>query len=225
MYTLGIVMPELEMIEKIHSHGFVTKEVKEKDQLNELDGILINVDQKRNNQTIKGLEWLTKLRKENYYIPTWVYTDTPMTQLEQRLCLHLGANGVFIKESETEENDFIIMKNTLNCLVNQETTKAMSNSLVLNREAQSLQINGQSEICFTRLEFLTISFLYDHADKVVTYQEISDYLWKGEQKKRKYRVGNIIFLIRKKLGEQGSDLIQTVRSKGFRLNKKYLYDD
>ncbi|MGX7245961.1 winged helix-turn-helix domain-containing protein [Enterococcus quebecensis] len=226
MYTLGIVISEhsfdLDLTEKIHSYGFKSKEIKKMDQLSEVNGILINVNHKTNNHTIKGLEWLTNLRKENFSIPIWLYTDAPMTQIELKLCLHLGANGIFVKDSETEENDFIIMKNTLNCLVHPKTSTEISTSVILNKDAQSLSLNGRSEICFTRLEFMTLSFLYDRADEVVTYQEISNHLWKGEHSKRKYRVANIIFLIRKKLGEEGKDLIRTVRSKGFRLNKEAL---
>lgn len=223
MYTLGIIMSEypfdIEMSEKIHSYGFKSKEIDQMDQLSEVDGILININQKINNHTIRGLEWLTNLRKGKWCIPIWMYTDTSMTQIEQKLCLHLGANGILVKDSDEEENDFIIIKNTLNCLVRPESSAEDSSSVILNKDAQSLSLNGQSEIGLTRLEFQTLSFLYDHADEVVTYQEISNHLWKGELEGRQYRVANIIFLIRKKLGEEGKDLIRTIRTKGFRLNK------
>lgn len=222
MYTLGIIMLEypfdLEMSEKLHSYGFKSKEIKQIDQLSEVDGILISVNQKMNNHTIKGLEWLTTLKKEKCGIPIWLYTDTPLTPIERKLCLHLGANGILVKDSEEEENDFIIMKNILGCLVHQES----STLVILNKEAQSLSFNGQPEISFTRLEFRALSFLYDHAGEVVTYQEISVHLWKGERAVQQYRVANIIFLIRKKLGEEGKNLIRTVRTKGFQLNKNLI---
>ncbi|WP_206849402.1 winged helix-turn-helix domain-containing protein [Enterococcus plantarum] len=219
MYTLGIIMLDysfdLEMSEKLHSYGFESKEIKKMDQLSEVDGILINVNQKINNHTIKGLEWLTNLKKEKCGVPIWLYTDTPMTPIERKLCLHLGANGILVRDSEEEENDFIIMKNILGCLVQPEN----SSMVILNKEAHSLSFNGQEEISFTRLEFQVFSFLYDHAGEVVTYQQISDYLCNGEREVQQYRISNIIFLIRKKLGEEGKDLIRTIRTKGFQLNK------
>lgn len=225
MYTLGIIMLEapfdLELSGKIDSYGFKSKEIIRKDQLNEVNGIVINVNQAVNNHIIKGLEWLTNFRKENVAIPIWLYTDSQLTQVEQKLCLHLGANGILIKDSETEENEFVIIKNTLNCLVHPETPTKISTSVTLNKNAQSVLLNGRSEIFFTRLEFRTFTLLYDHVGEVVTYQEISNYLWKGEQAGkggRRYRVANLIFLIRKKLGEEGKSLIRTVRSKGFQLN-------
>lgn len=219
MYTLGIIMLEypfdLEMSEKIYSYGFKSKEIKKMEQISEVDGVLINVNQKINNHTIKGLEWLTNLKKEKVCIPLWLYTDTPMTQIERKLCLHLGAIGILVKDSEAEEDDFIIMKNILECQCQPES----SSSVILNKDAQSLSLNDQSEIRFTRLEFQAFSFLYDHAGEVVTYQEISKHLWKGEREGSQYRVANLIFLIRKKLGEEGKGLIRTVRSKGFQLIK------
>lgn len=225
MYTLGIIMSEdpsdLKIIEKIDSNDFQSKVIEKMEQTDEVDGILINVDDNENSQVFKGLEWLTNLRKVNMSVPVWLYSSRPMSQVEQKLCLHLGANGVFSSGID-DDSMFIILKNTLNCINASDTAEqSQSNStIVLNPDSHSLLLDGQIEIYFTRLEFMLISYLYDHADKVMTYQDISNHLWHDGHTKQKYRVAHIIFLIRKKLGEEGKDLIRTVRSIGYQLNKQ-----
>lgn len=156
----------------------------------------------------------------------WVKTNEQ--NVSNRLVyLTLGADGVTHAESNQEEW-FLMMNNALKRRKREQIERTVekaphqkenecSKNLVLNPRNSSVLVAGHTEIVLTRLEFKTLSLLIQHPNEAVTYEEIFNELWTGDQKSLQYRVSNVIFHIRGKIDpvHEGPTFIKTVRSVGY----------
>lgn len=136
-----------------------------------------------------------------------------------KLYFELGVNGVFssLKEDECR----FTIKNTLECIQElkseqkcNERSKNIS-ALELNSANLSAVIDGESEVALTVIEYKALDFLLDRKNETISYEEISLRLW--QDKEHVYRVANIVYHLRKKLGSNKNRFIMTTRSKGYLL--------
>ncbi|WP_256924823.1 winged helix-turn-helix domain-containing protein [Candidatus Enterococcus mansonii] len=181
---------------------------------------------------LKGTcELILELRR-NFKALIWVVSQN-ISKTSKMVYLQLGADGVTDKEVEQEES-IIQLSNLLKRVKEKTTTndekkkivdiKHSEGSLDLIPENLSVMVEGQKEICLTKLEFQIISYLINHSGKAVTYEEIYEHVWKDDynncqEGNKQYRVSNLIFHLRKKLEKDSAKpkYIKTIRSKGYML--------
>ncbi|OEH80731.1 hypothetical protein BCR26_06925 [Enterococcus rivorum] len=178
-------------------------------------------------QKTTELPYILQLLLEVKKIPgmlTFIVSSSEIIDKTTRtVCLHLGVNG--IKDATTDTGEFsIILKNALDKLSVarnqfQEQQKKDGDIFELNPVNLSLYIDN-NEISLTKLEYQMLELLYRNLKKTVSYEKIYEKIWNDNATGKKYRVANTIFHIRKKLehNAKNSKCIETVRSKGYRLN-------
>lgn len=197
----------------IKASGYTVQEITRKDQLKNIDSLVISSDNQAD--FFQLCEWLINVREMKGCF-VWVYTPKFGDQ-EREAFLQLGANAVIDNPDRIGEISFLI-KNTQARLMPLINQNAGFYPLVLNELNMSIVLDGESEVLLTRLEYQIISLLYRNANTTVTYEQISLVLWEGKLvRDQNYRITNLIFHLRRKLGSKGEALIQTVRSKGYLL--------
>ncbi|MEI5994288.1 winged helix-turn-helix domain-containing protein [Candidatus Enterococcus mansonii] len=161
---------------------------------------------------------------------TMVYIISLKENLDQAariVYLQLGVNGIKDNSLDLEEFSFILKNLLIKCSDYQTErsgkmktmNKIKTGFFKLDVENMSVCID-EEEIGLTRLEYQIIKLLYDNARKAVSYEQISENIWKTRSEDKKYRVANTIFHLRKKLERKDDDVeyIKTVRSRGYMLN-------
>ncbi|MFD1902747.1 helix-turn-helix domain-containing protein [Enterococcus termitis] len=138
--------------------------------------------------------------------------------IEQRLALlQLGTHFLFDRNHVPEEVALIIS----NAFKLEKGKQKYENykgahQVKLEEDGLSVEIDGVS-IMLTQIEYKYFELLYKKRNTVVVYQEIRETLWKDKEKTEFY-ANNITFLLRNKLRRAGfGHLIETIRSKGYRL--------
>ncbi|WP_348921156.1 winged helix-turn-helix domain-containing protein [Enterococcus rotai] len=174
-------------------------------------------------------ETILELRKSFKGI-IWILSEE-ISDFHKMIYFQLGIDGI----SNIEANLGLILlqlDNIMKHTNNKEELKALNLStkktenFSLNEGSLSLVLKDGLEVFLTKLEFLVVRELFNHAGETLTYEDIYQKIWvekqnekKVEPKFRQYRITNIIFHIRKKFEEvPGSpEYIKTVRSKGYKL--------
>ncbi|WP_348921442.1 winged helix-turn-helix domain-containing protein [Enterococcus rotai] len=178
-----------------------------------LDGFLFHVGGKIDFK--KVCEWILYL-KQNTQLLIWVITEQEDKQ-ETMIYFQLGASGVFV---EKDENWMLAVNNTISS--KKVLAEIKSQPLKLDDKNQSVLIDGNREEPLTRKEYELMEILYTNANKAVSYEKLQKLLWKdgSVEEEQLYRIANIVFHLREKLGDthEKKRFIQTVRSKGYRLN-------
>lgn len=189
--------------------------------INKLDGVLLREETDQDIGKICGLIMKIK-EKSNSLI--WVLSEKTVS-IQKILYLQLGADVAFTAEDKPEEINLTI-KNSLARHQKSKHEKKLIDSIKegpdieLAPDMLSLRFNGNpTEIALTRLEFKLVQILYNNYLKGVSYKEIYEYIWGTPYENNKYKVANLVFHLRNKINESGTDpmVIRTVRSKGYML--------
>ncbi|WP_430603129.1 two-component system, OmpR family, lantibiotic biosynthesis response regulator NisR/SpaR [Enterococcus sp. DIV0724b] len=218
MHKIGIVTLEKEQGLTIHQllneNNYTAVEVVEKTQIKELDGIILDVG--KDNCFSQVCEWLIHCQIAPQVF-VWIILPT-INVREINMYLHLGMNGCILAENVVEEIPLVI-KNTFSRISSEQYTeeKKKNEAIILNDTNMCAVIDGRHEIPLTRSEYQILQILYRQKGSTVSYQTIYETLWNRPANNDLYRVANLIFHLRKKLGTKGEQCIQTVRTKGYRL--------
>lgn len=192
----------------------------------ELDAVVIQDD---DNQYVGNIcEMIIHLRRSSNTL-VWVISEH-ITKENRCVYPRLGADGIAGNECEPDELVQLI-SNALDRhssfpetfkkqvgLTSRENQQRKPAKLELVPSNFSIKIEDE-EIDLTRLEYLAMEYLYKNSGRAISYEEIYQNVWKNDVGKRKYRVANLIFHLRKKIekNETTPKYIKTVRSKGYML--------
>lgn len=144
---------------------------------------------------------------------------------QKNLYLNLGAAGVFCK-SDTSEQIALTIKNilsrseTMDKGISEEYSPDL-NKIKLNPNNIGLKYKGQ-DIYLTKHEYQVMEILISRYPHTVSYAELAQKIWQADGEDKKFRVANLVHLLRNKLRQETGeeDILLTVRSKGYRLNKE-----
>ena len=225
MYTLGILSQENyseTVLNEFEKRGFTLKPLDEENICtNDVDGIFIEETQDHSITTI--CELVLSIRKESDVF-IWVLSETSTT-VDRQVYLQLGVDNVFNRKYFPTE-PLLIIRNTFTrqdrrgSVAQEELTiRSEKGGMDLNPRNLSMTIptedNQMKEIGLTKLEYRIIELLNSSPGKTYSYKEIYENLWSQPYNDQPYRVANVVFHIREKLGNDS--IIKTVRSKGYRL--------
>lgn len=231
MYQLGILAPANQEVKDldvfqyngIQAHVFRNVEEAEAHRT-ELDS-LVFLDTE--SSFLETCDVIVSLRQK---IDTLLWIIAKDASKNMRIAyMKLGAIPLTSLVEDVEE--FVaLLTNVLSLSPNAETAGEMIQTGAKSKREQELEkcvsLNPSNwsvcyedkEVLLTKLEFRVLALLSKKRGTVVTYEEFSSNIWLDEQPVEtvKYRISNIIFLIRKKLAGFGAE-IRTVNSKGYML--------
>ncbi|WP_086348859.1 winged helix-turn-helix domain-containing protein [Candidatus Enterococcus clewellii] len=156
-----------------------------------------------------------------------VYVWTVMNSSDhsqKNLYLNLGAAGVFC-QGDTSEQIALTIKNILAHSVTADSgsseerpTDPIGIKLIPN--SIGLKYKGK-DVYLTKNEYQIMEILINRYPHTVSYSELAQKIWRTDGEDRKFRVANLVHLLRNKLKQETgeADILLTVRSKGYRLNK------
>ncbi|MBO0441178.1 winged helix-turn-helix domain-containing protein [Candidatus Enterococcus ikei] len=193
---------------------------------NDLDVVIIQDD---DNQYIGNVCEMIIHLKKSFSTLVWIVSEH-LTKANRCVYPRLGADGIAGSECEPAELVQLI-SNALKRHRNMSDFSSVQSTQIskkhhLKEEANlklvpsnfSVTIDNK-EIDLTKLEYLTMEYLYQNIGRAVSYEKIYQNVWKDNVGERKYRVSNLIFHLRKKIekDEKSPKYIKTVRSKGYML--------
>ncbi|WP_211272466.1 winged helix-turn-helix domain-containing protein, partial [Enterococcus haemoperoxidus] len=121
--------------------------------------------------------------------------------MERLIYLQLGATIVF--DNQIKPNEFgIIVSNLLQPRVGLRQAvleEKVGSGLQLNVYNHSIRLENEQEVLLTPLEYKLVSYLKSKKEQGATYEEIYQVLWQQEMGNQRYRVANLVFLIRTKI--------------------------
>lgn len=197
-------------------------------QTNDMDAIII-VDSNGANEISKICETIIKIREASSKF-IWILSDQS-SKVNRIIYLRLGCDGIFDQKIDSEEFAVYVRltlerqaeksgftrseNNTLLETIDESGLKLIPNNISVN-------VEGKREVHLTKLEFKALDFLIKNEGKALSYDEIYQCIWQDSRKNSKFRVANLICLIRKKIEKdfQRPEYIKTVRSKGYMIAKK-----
>lgn len=160
----------------------------------------------------------------------WVLSDCS-TKINRMVYLQLGSDGTFDDRYDSDEFGLYV-QTALDR--RQENTEVLSSKIVSEGGAKnhvkdsicliptnfSVDVEGIGEVSLTKLEFQALEILIDHKGEAVSYEEMYRTIWGKETADQKYRISNLIFHLRKKIGDDPfkPKYIKTVRSRGYMLS-------
>ncbi|MEI5990654.1 winged helix-turn-helix domain-containing protein [Enterococcus crotali] len=233
MYNIGIVSENNQLgdtySKELNKLTYQIYQLSSDDIINEASKMDALIIEETPTCELKNIcELILELRRD-FDALIWIVSKN-LTKTSRIIYLQLGADGVVDKESDEEESILQLSNilNRVNKKPNVQTKEARSgkkvqvtSNLELIPNNLSVLVEGK-EVSLTRLEFQTISFLFDNLGTAVKYEEIYTNVWKEEFEdietgNKQYRVSNLIFHLRKKLEENPTQpkYIKTVRSKGY----------
>ncbi|ALS02570.1 transcriptional regulator [Enterococcus silesiacus] len=233
MYNIGIV-PENNQIgdtysKELNKLTYQLHSLSSDDIINEapkMDALII--EETATHGLKNTCELILELRRD-FDVLIWIVSKN-LTKTSKIIYLQLGADGVVDKDCDQEES-ILQLSNILNRV--KKIPNSQKKEISYQKEAQVTSnlelipnnlsvLVEEKEVSLTRLEFQTISYLFDNLGTAVTYEEIYTNVWKEEFEdsdsgNKQYRVSNLIFHLRKKLEENPTQpkYIKTVRSKGY----------
>lgn len=151
-----------------------------------------------------------------------VYVWTIMNSCDhsqKNLYLNLGAAGVFCT-SDTSEQIALTIKNVLTHSESKDKRPSELSGIQLDPNNIGVKCKGK-EIYLTKNEYQIMELLINKYPHTVSYSEIAQKIWQAEGEDKKFRVANLVHLLRNKLKQETgeSNILLTIRSKGYRLNK------
>lgn len=159
----------------------------------------------------------------------WVFTSSEQF-VYRKVYAQLGATGtVYTKHLEVVEEvarfTFQQLKDKEQVIAREEQAEAGDGRFAYQLDAQNVSIIvEETSINLTKLEFQLLSILYQQAGQTIGYKELGQKMWEVplNEEESRYRAANIVFKIRSKLSahRKNPDLIQTVRSVGYRLERE-----
>lgn len=162
-------------------------------------------------------EWLFDLKKSE--VPLIFILLQQSTPMERLIYLQLGATIVF--DDQIKPNEFgIIVSNLLQPRVGLRQAvleEKVGNELQLNAYNHSIRLENEQEVLLTPLEYKLVSYLKSKKEQGATYEEIYQVLWQQEMGNQRYRVANLVFLIRTKIEKSTAHpkYLKTIRTIGY----------
>lgn len=221
MLTIGLLTDEelstQDLVHFFKMQNYQIINVKEKEQFDQLNGLVINLTKKNNLTTV--IDWLL-YSKTNQAIFVWVISNKQLEKEEENILLELGANDVVSIEEDTKKISYIV-RNTFARLnqMNDNHCAQRKHNTILNEKNQAVFVNGEEQL-LTKTEFNLFKKLYEHADMAVSYEELLEYIWGDLEKNCSFRLSNIIHNLRSKVDESNQFELKTIRSKGYMLTLK-----
>lgn len=221
MPTIGIVTIDSDenvtVTSVLEATGFQLITIQNKTQLTHISSLVILSENPSNFRSV--CEWIASAQEQSAVF-TWVFSPN-CTEGEKDIFLQLGANGVVDQSGRINELILLVR----NFFLRKERTPTNTiwseshDKLAMKEANLSIIIDGEKEISLTKLEFQAISILFNQVNTAVSYEKLYVSVW-GDmyENNRKYRVANLIFHIRGKLGDVEGELIRTIRSKGYMLS-------
>ncbi|MGC6770343.1 winged helix-turn-helix domain-containing protein [Enterococcus sp. LJL51] len=198
--------------EYLPAENYKLTKVNNKKDINKVDGIVIHLA--TSEKLSEVYEWVIASNQECSSSFVWiVYSNC--TDIEKKVFLQLGVNGIFHQEASEELT--LTIKNTFSRYSTQIKEEKRDVSMFeLNLTNLSVFCDGR-EIRLTRSEYQVLAVLCERPNTAITYEELFENLWGVPGSNKVYRVSNVIFRLRQKLKDR-RDLIVTVRSRGYLLN-------
>lgn len=221
MPRIGVVLIESEntsdLSEVLQHTASSFIEVQTKNELALLNCLVLSID--KSEQFVQACEWLIAV-KNHPQVFVWLYAPH-CSEKERDVYFQLGANSVIDRKDGVGELGYQIKNLFIRFTSKKQLNEAVreTESLTLKESNRSVILKDGKEITLTRLEYKLVSFLYNSANTAISYKKIAKELWgEIECEVPKYRVANIVFHLREKLGSSGDQIIRTVRSKGYLLD-------
>ena len=216
MSDLGILSDEgkfpTELFSVLQSFTYQLIHVKEKEQFENLDGLIIFLTNEKG--VSEAIDWLLFSKKQaNVFV--WIISQDLLNR-EQTILFELGANDVLSLSEGTEKLPYII-RNTFNRTKQQQIeTKSNYPHSFLNDKNQTIIID-EKEVSLTRTEFKFFKLLFDRVNTTVTYEEVFQTIWPNSSDIQPLRIANVVFHLREKIKESKNISIKTTRSIGYLL--------
>lgn len=166
---------------------------------------------------LDGFEVCRRLRSERNASPILFLTALDSTEDRIR-GLTIGGDDYLTKPFSVEE--LIARVRVILRRIGRlsESQVARCGGLELNDEAHWVTLSGQPvELSLT--EYKVLRFLLRNTGRVLTRAQILDHVWDYDFRGESSVVETFVSSLRKKLGSDGSRLIQTVRGVGYRLSE------
>lgn len=177
---------------------------------------------------IDGLEVLRRIRSHSNYnqVPVIMLTCKD-SETETVLGLEMGADDYLSKPVRYHEL-LARLKTVFRRApgtVHPESSTISIHGIEINIDTRTAYIN-KNPVILTHMEFELLILLAKNPGKVFTRNTLLDILWHDEQFVETRTVDVHIRRLRKKIEENGlnPDIIETIRSVGYRLSSDYPYD-
>ncbi|MBO0423069.1 winged helix-turn-helix domain-containing protein [Enterococcus plantarum] len=219
MLTLGILeinSSKHQLLEQqLESQTYRVVKVENKDQLNQIDGLILSMDKKEQMNLV--IDWLLLCQKSPSVF-VWVFSTIPL-DYEENILFTLGANGVVMTKDEMHYLTHLV-NNTFNRLERSSINpEDQSMNQVINEKNQTVLVNGVEQ-ALTKKEYLLFSLLYEHSGTTLLYEELMEKIWLNQPKENIFLLANSVFRLRNKLNGSNDFEIKTIRSKGYMLKIK-----
>ncbi|MBO0472056.1 winged helix-turn-helix domain-containing protein [Enterococcus sp. DIV0242_7C1] len=157
----------------------------------------------------------------------WVLSEAS-TKINRIVYLQLGSDGIFDDQIDPDEFG-IYVGTTLERRV-KKSEPAKTDVIQTDQEELApielipnnfaVNVEAKGEVSLTKLEFQAMEILVRRKGDAVSYEEMYQAIWGDEKGDRKYRISNLVFHLRKKLGDDPfkPKYIRTVRSRGYMLS-------
>ncbi|MHC5228998.1 hypothetical protein ACYSNW_12015 [Enterococcus sp. LJL99] len=224
MSILGVLadkeLSQMELDPLLNSQSYRLIQVKEKEQFEELDGLVVYLNKEQNLPEV--IEWLL-FSKSNPDVFVWIVSSNSLDR-EQDILFELGANDVLTSNDCIDKLPYII-KNTFNRVKKRKSDRPKEKAReILNEKNQTVLVNRE-EKPLTRIEYRMFHKLLENSDTTVDYEELFTagrlvVPEKIDKKEIAFRVANVVFHLREKTSGSVDFKIETVRSKGYILRLK-----
>lgn len=161
-----------------------------------------------------GLEVVQRLRRDGVSTPIVFLTarDAPADRVKG---LHLGGDDYITKPFSLEELLARIEAILRRVSPNERWTRELTvDDLTIDRDGRAVRRAGQ-RIDMSRTEFNLLEFLMMNAGRVVSKQQILEYVWQYDFGGESSVVETYISYLRKKLDALGPSMIHTMRGVGY----------
>ena len=161
-----------------------------------------------------GIDVIKSLRAEGKSLPILVLTARGSWQ-DKVTGLEAGADDYLVKPFEYPELNARI-KALLRRSMKAATNSQVFGPLEIDMAAQAARLNGQA-LDLTAFEFRVLEFLVRERVRVVSKQELSDYIYPHDQDRDSNVLEVLVGRLRRKLDPDGTlHPIETLRGRGYR---------
>lgn len=214
MSDLGILTDEqmfpTELFTVLQSQTYQLVDVKEKEQFEKLDGLIIYLTNEKS--LPEAIDWLI-FSKSKSDVFVWIISQNLLDR-EQTILFELGANDVLCVSEGIEKLPYIIKNTFERTSQKKKETDSMYPYSFLNDKNQTVIINGQ-EVGLTRTEFQFLRVLFERVNTTVTYEEVFRTIWPDSPDVQTLRIANVVFHLREKIRDSKDFSIKTTRSIGY----------
>ena len=204
---------ELEIF--LNHNGYQAESLKKFDNTI-LDIININPDLILLDINLPGAdgEFICKEIRKKSNVPIIIVTSRD-NEIDELLSLNYGADNYITKPFNIQillaKISSLLRRTKMDSLRDKIETK----NFILNIFKSTIEKNNK-EIELTKNEFKILKYLVEHKNKIVSREEIMDYLWESESFIDDNTLSVNITRLRNKLGELGlKELIETKRGQGY----------